>query len=229
MSDNDNIPQEQSVFWSKIRRYFIAGILVTAPVSITLYLTWLFVSFVDDYVNRILPAPYNPDTYLPFDIPGLGLFIVFLFLTTVGALTAGIVGRLWMKLEIAIMGRMPVVRSIYTALKQIFETVFSDSNKSFKDVVLVEYPRKDMWVLGFLTGECQGEIQDLTDDVVMNIFIPTTPNPTSGFLLFVPKRDVIVLKMSVEEALKLIISGGIVFPEYKTEAPADHPINENLQ
>ncbi len=222
----DKSAQEQSIFWSRIRRYFIAGILVTAPVSITLYLTWLFVSFVDGYVNSILPNEYNPDTYLPFDIPGLGLFIVFVFLTTIGAVTAGFLGRIWMRVETAIMSRMPIIRSIYTALKQILETVFSDSNKSFKNVVLVEYPRKDMWVLGFLTGECQGEIQSLKDDVIMNIFVPTTPNPTSGFLLFVPKQDVIVLKMGVEEALKLIISGGIVFPEDKTEAPKDHPVNQ---
>lgn len=226
MSENDKNSKKQSVVGSKIRSYFMAGILITAPLAITLYLTWVVVSFIDGYVDEILPYEYNPETYLPFEIPGIGLLIMFVFLTAVGALTAGLFGRLWLFIVESIMTRMPIIRSIYTGLKQIFETVFSDSNKSFKEVVLVEYPRKDMWVLGFLTGEAYSEIQTLAKDVVMNVFIPTTPNPTSGFLLFVPKNDIIVMKMSVEDALKLIISGGIVFPGDKTEAPVDHPVND---
>lgn len=205
-----------SSFWSRVRRYFIAGVLITAPISITLFLAWQIVEFIDYNVEAFIPEAYNPETYLPFPVPGLGLVIVFVGLTLVGALTAGFVGRLWLAVSEKILSRMPVVRSLYTALKQIFETVFSDTDRSFKDAVLVQYPKKDMWVIGFLTGAARGEVQRKIKDNVVNVFIPTTPNPTSGFLVFVPDTDIRPLDMNVEQALKLIISAGIVVPEETT-------------
>ncbi len=200
-------------FGARIRRYFMAGVLITAPISITLYLAWQVIQFIDGNVDKILPPAYDPETYLPFPVPGLGLIIVFLSLTLIGALTAGFIGRLWLRVSESVLGRMPVIRSLYMALKQILETVFSDTGRSFKDAVLVEYPRKDMWVVGFLTGSAKGEIQDkVKGKETVNVFIPTTPNPTSGFLVFVPRDSVVDLGMSVEQALKLVVSAGIVVP-----------------
>lgn len=195
-----------------LRGYFLAGVLITAPIGLTTYLAWLFIHWVDLQVTPLLPPAYNPETYLPFGIPGLGLLIVCVGLTMIGALTAGLLGRMWTNLTENILNRMPVIRSVYGAFKQIFETVLSQSSQSFRDVVLFEYPRRGSWAMGFITGRTEGEIQDLTEDDVVNVFLPTTPNPTSGYLLFIPKRELVVLSMSVEEGIKMVVSGGIVTP-----------------
>jgi len=197
---------------ARLRAYFFAGILITAPVSITIYLAWLFVSSVDARVTTLLPARFNPETYLPFAIPGLGLVIVFLGLTLIGATTAGYLGRLITRILDGALDRMPVLRSVYRAVKQVFETVLAKKSSAFRQAVLVEYPRRGIWTIGFLTGVTEGEVQDVTGQEVINVFVPTTPNPTSGFLLFVPRTDVIELAMPVEDALKMIVSGGIVTP-----------------
>lgn len=196
----------------RLRAYFLAGILVTAPVAITLYLAWAVINLIDTAVSQLLPAQYNPENYLPFSIPGLGVVIVILALTLTGALTAGVIGRLVVRAGEAVLARMPVVRSVYGATKQILETVLANQSAAFREVVLVEYPRRGIWTLGFITGHTQGEVQDLTVDDVVNVFIPTTPNPTSGFLLFVPRSDLHVLEMTVEEGIKMVVSGGIVTP-----------------
>ncbi len=195
-----------------LRGYFLAGVLITAPIGLTTYLAWLFIHWVDNQVTPLLPPAYNPETYLPFGIPGLGLLIVCIGLTLIGALTAGLLGRMWTNLTENILNRMPVIRGIYSAIKQIFETVLSQSSQSFREVVLFEYPRRGSWAMGFITGRTEGEIQDLTEDDVVNVFLPTTPNPTSGYLLFIPKRELVVLSMSVEEGIKMVVSGGIVTP-----------------
>jgi len=199
-------------FFARLRAYFFAGILVTAPIGITLYLTWLIIDFVDGQVTPLIPARYNPETYLPFGIPGLGVVVAVVFLTVIGALTAGLLGRWLVRASDRIMQRMPVVRNIHSALKQILETVLAQQSKAFRQVVLVEYPRRGIWTLGFITGETAGEVQSVTEGDVLNVFIPTTPNPTSGFLLFVPRSDALVLSMTVEEGIKMVISGGIVTP-----------------
>ncbi|UEM06586.1 DUF502 domain-containing protein [Skermanella rosea] len=196
----------------RVRAYFLAGILVTAPVAITLYLAWAVINLIDTAVSQLLPAQYNPENYLPFSIPGLGVVIVIVALTLTGALTAGVIGRLVVRAGEAVLARMPVVRSVYGATKQILETVLANQSAAFREVVLVEYPRRGIWTLGFITGHTQGEVQDLTVDDVVNVFIPTTPNPTSGFLLFVPRSDLHVLEMTVEEGIKMVVSGGIVTP-----------------
>jgi uncharacterized membrane protein len=206
---------------ARLRAYFLAGVLVTAPVAVTFYIVWLIVSFVDNRVSQLIPARYNPENYLPFGIPGLGLVIAIIVLTLIGAVTAGYLGRVVVRLSDAILARMPVVRSIYGATKQIFETVLAHKSTAFRQVCLVEYPRRGIWSLGFVTGTAVGEIQERTSDQVVNVFLPTTPNPTSGFLLLVPTRDLILLKMSVEDGIKMVISGGIITPP--ESRAQDHP------
>ena len=197
---------------ARLRNYLLTGILVTAPIAITFYIAWLGINFVDSRVIPLIPEKYNPETYLPFDILGLGLVIVIIALMLVGWLTASFVGRVFLRTGERILARMPVIRSIYGALKQVFETVLSHRSTAFREVVLIEYPRRGIWALGFLTGMTEGEVQNLTTEDVLNVFLPTTPNPTSGFLLFLPKEDVLVLDMTVEEGIKMVMSGGIVTP-----------------
>jgi len=211
--DADSQPAHHTLgFGQRMRAYFFAGILIVAPISITFYLAWLFITFVDSKVTPLIPAHYNPESYLPFAVPGLGLLILVLGLTLVGALTAGFMGRIWVRFSERMLARMPVIRSVYSAVKQIFETVLADQSAAFREAVLVEYPRRGMWAIGFITGRTKGEVQNVTEDECINVFLPTTPNPTSGFLLFVPKPDIVPLSMSVEEAIKMVISGGILTP-----------------
>lgn len=199
-------------FLGRLRAYFLAGVLITAPIFITFYLAWLFIHFVDSKVTPLIPDDYNPETYLPFGTPGLGLIVLVIVLTMIGALTAGFVGRLYVRMSERLLNRMPIIRGIYGAIKQILETVLAQKSNAFRDAVLVEYPRRGIWAIAFITGATKGEVQNITEEECINIFLPTTPNPTSGFLLFVPKKELIPLSMSVEEAMKMVISGGIVTP-----------------
>ncbi|MEO1090685.1 MAG: DUF502 domain-containing protein [Pseudomonadota bacterium] len=207
----------------RLRNYFFAGVIVVAPISITLFIVWQIVQVVDNNVAGLLPARYNPETYLPFSIPGLGVLLMFGLITLIGMAAAGYVGRTVMKLGERVLSRMPVIRSIYGTLKQIFETVLSHSSQSFREVVLLEYPRRDVWAIGFVTGSARGEIQERVEPRLVAVFLPTTPNPTSGFLLFVPREDVIRLRMSVEDGIKLVISGGIVAPNQLPEGVVEEP------
>tara|TARA_B110000008_G_scaffold125963_1_gene128529 strand:+ start:413 stop:1063 length:651 start_codon:yes stop_codon:yes gene_type:complete len=200
---------------AKIRGYFLTGIIVTAPVGLTFYVSFLFIGFIDSKVRNLIPVKYHYDNILPFEIPGIGLLIVFIMLTFIGFLTAGFIGRYIIKLGERIIARLPIIRSVYGALKQIFESVLKTSSKSFREVVLIEYPRKGIWAIGFITGDTKGEVQDISKNELVNVFLPTTPNPTSGFLLFVPRKDLKVLNMNVEEGIKMVISGGIVTPKFK--------------
>ncbi len=203
---------------TRLRNYFLAGLVVTAPVGITLWLTWEFVSFVDATLTPLLPPPWRPRTYLPFDIPGLGLLIAGVGLITIGILATGLIGRMIMREAEGVVDRVPVVRSVYAAIKQIFETVLAQRSSAFRQAVLVEYPCRGTWAIAFITGTTRGEVQALTDETVVNVFLPATPNPSTGFLIFVPARDVIYLDMSVEEAAKLVISGGIITPAELAES-----------
>jgi len=204
---------------SRLRAYFMAGVLITEPISITVYLGWLFISFVDSKVTPLIPVKYNPESYLPYGIPGLGVLVVIVGMILIGALTAGFVGRFFQRVWERIMDKVPVLRGVYKALKQGLETVLAQQSNAFREAVLVEYPRRGMWVIAFITGNTQGEVQAITADDVINLFVPTTPNPTSGFLIFVPKDDIVKLSMSVEEAMKMVISGGIVTPpDHRPEA-----------
>ena len=200
---------------SRIRSWFFTGILVITPLILTIYVVWAFITFVDNLVVPMVPYYYRPSTYLPFPIPGLGLIIVFIFTTFVGILATGLLGRTLIRLWENILSRMPVVRSVYSAIKQILETVMATQSDAFRQAVLVEYPRKDIWAIGFVTGSTKGEVGENVNKKMVNVFMPTTPNPTSGFLLFFPEKDLIFLKMSVEDALKLVVSGGMVIPKNK--------------
>lgn len=213
--------QMQLALMARLRAYFFAGILVTAPIGITIYLSWQLVNFVDTRVTALLPAQFNPESYLPFAIPGLGVVVVIAALILIGAATAGYFGRLLTGFFDAALARMPVVRSVYGALKQIMETVLAQRSNAFREAVLIEYPRRGVWTIGFLTGVTQGEVQNITTDELINVFVPTTPNPTSGYLLFVPRGDIIELGMPVEDALKMIVSGGIVTPSPPPPAKPD--------
>ncbi len=197
----------------RLRNYFLTGIIVTAPIGITAYVAWIVVDIADSRITPLIPAKYSPETYLPFGIPGLGLIILFLLLTLVGFLSVNIFGRTVVRMGERVVSRMPVIRSVYGALKQIFETVLAQSSTSFREVVLVEYPRRGIWAIGLVTSATKGQVQNMTEDDVVNIFLPTTPNPTSGFLLFVPRKDLLTLDMTVEEGLKMVVSGGLVTPE----------------
>jgi uncharacterized membrane protein len=207
----------------RLRAYFLTGVIVTAPISITIFLVWNFLTFLDTKVEGLIPDRYNPETYLPFSLPGLGLLVMLAFLTLVGMLTAGLAGRTLVRLGERLLSRMPIVRSVYSTLKQIFETVLAQSSRSFREVVLVEYPRRGIGAIGFVTGPTRGEIQDRSEDELVNVFLPTTPNPTSGFLLFVPRKDLIHLDMSIEEGIKMVISGGIVGPSRESTVDLMRP------
>ncbi len=206
---------------ARLRAYFLAGILVTAPVSITIYLTWLFITFVDERVAALVPPRYYPGTYLPFGGPGVGVLIAVLTLILVGWLTAGYLGALLASLQDRLLTRMPVIRSVYSAVKQIFETLLANQSTAFREVVLIEWPRPEMWTVGFITSIPQGELQSVSAETLITVFVPMTPFPTGGFIAWVPKSKVVLLEMKVEDALKIVMSGGIVLPPPRdgTERP----------
>jgi uncharacterized membrane protein len=214
-----NSKAQQSVrkpgVFGRLRSWFFTGILVTAPVLLTIYITWAAIQLIDSQVVSLIPilADWNR-----LEVPGVGLVIGVILITLIGALAAGFLGRWIIRLGESLLNRMPVVRSIYGASKQILETIISSQSDAFREVVLVEYPRKGLWVIGFVTGGTKGEVNRRINIDMVNVFVPTTPNPTSGFLLFCPRKDVVFMKMSVEEAVKLVVSGGIVTPPDRNAA-----------
>ena len=201
---------------TRLRNYFFAGILITAPIAITLYVTWSLVDYIDAAVTGLLPDAINPRT--SFDVPGVGIVILVLFLTLVGFLAANYLGRMAVRIGEGILNRTPVIRSFYAAVKQIFETVLSKQTQSFREVVMIEYPRKDMWALGFVIGRAPTELQSKVAEEIYSVFVPTM-SFTSGYLVFVPRKDMTKVEMSIEEALKMIVSGGIVVPPTKNLTP----------
>lgn len=215
MTDAQPHPPEQPRrrIWTRLRAYFITGIIVVAPLALTVYLVTFIVGFIDENVLPLLGETWNPETYLPFAVPGIGVLIFVVAITLIGWLATGLIGRTVVAMGERLLERMPVVRSVYSVFKQIFETVFSHDSRAFRDVVLISWPRPGCWAVGFATGSAKGEVGDAIGDDVVNVFLPTTPNPTSGYLLFLPKKDVIFLDMTVEQGIKLVISGGVVTPE----------------
>jgi uncharacterized membrane protein len=195
-----------------LRRWLVAGILITAPLVLTLSLGWWFINWVDQFVRDIMPLPSYPDATWQITFPGFGLVFVLVALILIGALTAGFMGRWWLRLTELAMLRLPVLRIIYSATKQVLSTVLSDQSQAFREVILVEFPRKDCWTVAFLTNRNHSEIATKTFPDAVAVFVPTTPNLTSGYLIFVPEKDIIRLEMSVEDALKMIISGGTMMP-----------------
>jgi len=205
----------------RLRGNFFTGLVIVAPVVITLYLIWTVVKFIDTRVVPLVPAIYNPSTYLGQDIPGFGVVIFLIVTAIIGSLAKGIFGRQIIRIWENLIGRTPVVSSVYSGLKQIVETVLSQSSSNFQQACMIEYPRKGIWAIAFVSTSSSGEVLKKTgESEMLSVFLPTTPNPTSGFLLFVPRSDVVILSMSVEEAAKLVISAGLVVPPTKEEITA---------
>ena len=199
--------KKRSIF-ARIRNYFIAGIVVLIPIGITLYLTL----FIIEISSKILPKGINPNYYLPYDIPGLEILISILIITFIGWLSLSFIGKKFLSLFENLLQKIPILRTIYSAINQMTET-FTKSEGSKKNVVLVEYPRKGTWAVGFATRDNTGEISNKTKKKLVNVFVPTTPNPTSGFLLMFPKDEVIYLDLSFEEASRFIVSAGTSNPK----------------
>lgn len=205
---------------TKLRNYFLTGIIVAAPIAITMYITLWVINLIDSLIKPLVPSIYNPESYLPFSIPGIGLLFAICGLTFLGALTANLFGRSVVSYGELILGRMPVIRNLYNALKQIFETILSQGNNNFQQAGLIEYPSSGTYAIVFLSTVVKGEIQERIKpgEELVCVFLPTTPNPTSGFLLFLPRRNVTILDMSVEDAAKMVISAGLIAPAYDTAA-----------
>ncbi len=192
----------------RLRNYFIAGIVVLVPIGITLYLTRFFISVS----SKLIPNELNPNSYLPFAIPGLEILLAIIFITIIGSLSLSFIGKKILKIFNDILKRIPILRTIYSAIGQMTETL-APNKGSKKSVVLIEYPRKGSWAVGFATRENEGEISKKTNTNLVNVFVPTTPNPTSGFLLMFPKEEVVYLDMTFEEASKFIVSAGTSDPK----------------
>ncbi len=214
--------------FSRLRGNFLAGLIVVAPIGMTIWLIWTVVGWIDGWVWPFIPRAYQPEELVNWvmgypenrisvNVRGIGMVIFLLFTAVVGWITKGFLGRSLLRFGENLVDRMPVVRSIYSGVKQIAETVFSQRDTSFDKACLVEYPRRGIWAIAFISTSAKGEIASgiPVEDQKVSVFLPTTPNPTSGFLLFVPKSDVIELEMSVEDAAKLVISAGLVYPNAK--------------
>ena len=201
--------------WTTVRANFLTGLVVVAPVGLTVYIVWTAIGIIDSWVLPLIPEMYQPATYIGIDIHGIGLVIFLIFVIIIGYFAKGLIGRWILGWGESAVSRMPIVRSVYRGLKQIAEAVVNQSDHSFDKVCLVEYPRKGLWAVAFYSNDAQGEIrsQTVSHGSVISVFLPTTPNPTSGFLLFVPEKDVIYLEMTVEDAAKLVISAGLVYPQ----------------
>lgn len=216
-------PVRRRSMWQRMRANFLTGLVIVAPVTLTLYLVWTVITFVDDRIVPLVPHIYNPNTYLGWDIPGFGLVVFIAFTALVGAVSRNLFGRQLVSMAENWVDRMPIVRSVYNGVKQIIETVLSQSGgASFKQACLIEYPRRGLWAIAFVSTDTKGEIPGRLGhgEGMTSVFLPTTPNPTSGFLLFVPKADVVVLEMTVEDAAKLVISAGLVTPPTAQERAA---------
>lgn len=202
---------------ARLRTYFLTGVIIAGPLAATAYLTWWFISTVDNWIKPLVPARFWPDTYLPVHVPGFGLIIAIFGLTTLGFLTANLVGRSFLRFGEWMLDRMPIVRGIYKSLKQIFETVFSQNSTSFRKVGLIQIYGPGIWTVIFISAEPKGPMLAALPQHEGHtaVFLPCTPNPTSGFFLYVPTREVVELPISTDEAFKIILSAGVVQPEDK--------------
>ena len=213
---------------ARLRTSFLTGIVVIAPVALTIWLIWSVIGWFDGFVLPFVPDAYRPEKILntlfgydlKLNIRGVGVVVFLVFATLVGWLAQGLIGRSFIKYAENLVNRMPVVRSFYSGIKQIAETVFAQQERSFEKACMIEYPRKGIWAIGFISTTAKGEIaeRNSSNGPMVSVFVPTTPNPTSGFLLFFPKTDIVELEMSIEDAAKLVISAGLVYPPTKKSA-----------
>lgn len=210
-------PPPRMSLLTRLRNYFLAGIIVTAPIGLTIYLVIVVIQAIDRNVKSLIPPDYQPERFIPYDlpygIPGLGIVAALLLLTLIGFLATNLMGRTLLMLGERLVARMPIVRGLYSALKQVFETVFSQSGNSFRQVALVPWPSKGSWTIAFVTNYVQsGEVSQHLGEDLVTVYVPTTPNPTGGYMAYFRRSDVVVLSMSVDEAMKLIISCGVIVP-----------------
>lgn len=213
---DENPPRRPGLFAS-LRASFLTGLVVIAPVGLTIWLIWTVVGWIDGFVLPLVPYTIQPEKYIGINLRGVGVIIFLLFTIMVGWIAKGLIGRSLIRFAESIVLGVPVVRSIYSGVKQIAETVFAQSERSFEKACLLEYPRRGIWAIGFISTTAKGEVAEkatISGDLV-SVFVPTTPNPTSGFLLLFPREDIIELDMSVEDAAKLVISAGLVYPNPK--------------
>lgn len=205
---------------ARLRANFLTGLVVIAPVGLTVWLIWSLAGWVDSFVLPLIPYRFNPEQYIGINLRGIGVIFFLLFTVIIGWIAKGLIGKSLIGLAESFVNRMPVVRSVYSGVKQIAETVFAQSERSFEKACLVEYPRTGIWAIGFISTPAKGEIaaRSNTSSPLLTVFVPTTPNPTSGFLLYFPADDVVELDMSIEDAAKLVISAGLVYPEQKTDS-----------
>ena len=210
-------------FGARIRGYFFTGLVIAGPLAVTAWLVWWFVDTVDRWVKPLIPERFWPDVYLPKQVPGIGVLLAFVGLTLLGFLTANLAGRTLIRLGELVLDRMPVVRGIYKSVKQIFETVFSQSGTSFRRVGLVEFPRPGQWSIVLISAPPSGPVSDALPDggTYLSVFLPCTPNPTTGFFFYLPARDIVELDISPDEAAKLIMSAGVIQPESREKLLPD--------
>jgi uncharacterized membrane protein len=219
-------PHRTGIF-ARLRARFLTGLVVIAPVALTIWLIWTLIGWVDALVLPLIPYDLTPAHYIGYNLRGVGVVVFLVFTILVGWVAKGLIGRTLIRFGESLVDRMPVVRSIYSGVKQIAETIFAQTERSFETACLVQYPRKGIWAIGFISTTAKGEINHKaeTGGTLLSVFLPTTPNPTSGFLLFLPKEDVIELDMSVEDAAKLVISAGLVYPTQPR--PEELPIDQS--
>jgi uncharacterized membrane protein len=212
--DSPPEPKRRRSLFAALRGSFLTGLVVIAPIGLTIWLIWTVVGWIDGWVLPLIPAPYRPEEYIGTNLRGLGVIIFLVFTVIVGWLAKGLIGRSFIRWAESIVDRLPLVRSVYGGVKQVAETIFAQSGTNFDRACLIQYPRPGIWAIAFISTSAKGEIArriPVEDDKVA-VFMPTTPNPTSGFLLFLPRKDVIELDLSVEDAAKLVISAGLVYP-----------------
>ena len=229
MTDDTNMPPilpRQGSLVGRLRAYFLTGLVVTAPIVITLWAAYWFVGLFDTWIKPLIPSLYNPDHYLPFSVPGVGLILALASITLIGALAANLVGRTIISIWDGVLHRTPVVRSVYKGTKQIFQTIFSERGTSFRHVGLIEWPKAGVYTVVFVSRELDGAQIGLEAGRLMYaVYMSTTPNPTSGYVYFLDRDAVIILDMPVEDGLKLVISMGLIFPEgAQTSIPAANEV-----
>lgn len=227
--DTEEIPHHRRGRFAALRGNFFTGLIVIAPIGLTIWLIWSVIGAIDGWVLPFVPDAYNPAEFasryfnINIDVRGIGVVFFFVFTVIVGWMAKGLIGRSLLNWSEQVVQSLPVVRSIYSGLKQITETVLAQGSSSFEKACLVEYPRRGIWAVAFISTDAKGEIAQRANTPMVSVFLPTTPNPTSGFLLFVPREDIIILDMSVEDSAKLVISAGLVYPNGKGGVTTDPP------
>jgi uncharacterized membrane protein len=219
-NDHPTVVHRKRGALARLRGSFLTGLVVVLPVGLTIWLIWTVTGWIDSWVLPLIPYQFRPERYIGINLRGVGVIVFLIFTIIIGWLAKGLIGRSLIGWGEGLVDRMPVVRSVYNGLKQIAETVFAQSETSFDKACLVEYPRKGVWGVGFVSTAAKGEIlARIPDEEILTVFVPTTPNPTSGFLLYFPRRDVVFLDMTVEDAAKLVISAGLVYPPPREVPP----------